>query len=227
MSTSRRDIRILIADDHNLFREGLRCLLEGEEGYRVVGEAGDGRETLRLLEREKPDVLLLDLEMPNLNGFDVLNSLRSSAEKPRVIVLAADIAKDQAVEVFKLGAQGLILKESAASMLYQCINAVVGGKYWVFREAMTNLSKFELGADHIDKTRARSKTFGLTSREMEVLATVVAGKSNREIAEQLSISEQTVKHHVTNIFDKAGVYNRLELALFAIHHDLIHKSDQP
>ena len=217
MNAGRAEIRILIADNHSLFREGLRSLLEMQSGFRVVGESGDGKEVLPLVEQLQPDILLLDLRMRNAGGIDILRSLPSSAGKPRAIVLAADIDKKQVSEAFRVGARGVILKEAGIASFFQCINAVAAGQYWVIREASANLPKLEEARDDLEK-KERPDNFALTKRELEVVAAVVSGKSNREIAEQFSISVQTVKHHLTSIFDKLGVYNRLELSLFVIHH---------
>jgi DNA-binding NarL/FixJ family response regulator len=218
------DLRILIADDHSLFREGLRGLLEERPGFAVVGEGADGRETLELVRELEPSLLLIDLQMPKVSGLEVLRQLGAAASGLRTIVLAAAIEKDQLEEAFRLGARGVILKEATTSLLLECIRAVLADKYWVMREAVSDLSTVRAGESSTGAPTPRSKNFGLTSREMEVLAAIVAGRANREIAAQFSISEQTVKHHVTKIFDKVGVYNRLELALFAIHHGLVGKS---
>lgn len=224
MNRGKHEVRILIADDHSLFREGLCKLLEEQPGFRVVGEASDGREALQLVKQRKADLLLLDLQMPSLPGMEVLRQLEAADKGLRTIVLAATIDKDQVAEAFRLGACGIVLKESATSLLLECMRAVLDGKFWVVREAVSDLSPLLNEGDYCGELKGRPKHFGLTGREMEVLAAVVAGKTNREIAGQFSISEQTVKHHVTNIFDKVGVYNRLELALFAIHHGLVGKS---
>lgn len=221
------DVRILIADDHSLFREGLKGLLEDQPGFRVVGEALDGREALEMTGRLKPDILLLDLQMPVLHGMEVLKLLGASAKQTRIIVLAAVVEKDQLSQTFRLGARGVILKESATTSLFSCISAVRANQYWVLREAISDLSQMRDSAAYFGETKGRPKDYGLTSREMEVVTAIVAGKTNREIAGAFSISEQTVKHHVTNVFDKVGVYNRLELALFAIHHGLVGRPGRP
>jgi two-component system nitrate/nitrite response regulator NarL len=220
MNSCEGVVRIMIADDHSLFREGLRSLIEENAQFQVVGEGVDGRETLRLAKRLKPDILLLDLQMPHLSGIEVLQQLGSRVEKTRVILLAAAPEKEQVLEALRLGVRGVLLKESTTSLLFECLEAVVSGQYWIFKERVSDLSQLQSDVKPAEKS-APPRNFGLTKREMEIVSAIVAGKTNREIGQQLSISEQTVKHHVTNIFDKAGVYNRLELALFAIHHGLI------
>ena len=137
----------------------------------------------------------------------------------------ADFEPEQIQEVFKLGARGVILKESATTLLFSCIEAVRAGKYWIGHESVMDLSHLLDKTQQLLRPQPRAKDFGLTQRELEILAAIVAGKTNRELAEQFTISEQTVKHHITHIFDKMGVYNRLELALFAIHHGLVRKSE--
>ena len=225
MNSNSTEVRILIADDHSLFREGLRALLEELSNFRVVGEAADGQQTLRLLAKLKPDLLLLDLAMPRLSGMEVLRQMEKSEGRPRIIVLAAAIEPEQIREAFSLGAHAVILKESATALLLSCIEAVLAGKLWVGREAVANSSHIPDESQPLLKPESRSNQFGLTKREMEILTAIVAGNTNHELAYQFSISEQTVKHHITHIFDKMGVYNRLELALFAIHHGLVRKSE--
>jgi two-component system nitrate/nitrite response regulator NarL len=217
------EVRIVIADGHALLREGLRSLLDEQPGFHIVGEAADGQEVMQLADQLKPDILLLDLQLPHVSAMEVLDSIVHKHKKIRVILLAAVIERGQASEAFRVGARGIMRKDSDAKFLYKCIQAVMAGQYWVMREAISDLSHLVDSEGFPGEGTARSKNFSLTKREMEILAAVVSGSTNREIAKHFSISEQTVKHHITNIFDKVGVYNRLELALFAIHHGLILK----
>jgi two-component system nitrate/nitrite response regulator NarL len=219
--TRMSDIRILIAEDHRLFCEGLRLLLNGQPGFRVVGEALDGSTALRLVKQVKSDILLLDYDLENVSSMEVLGSLSSQATELHPIVLAGDIERKQAAEAYRLGAKGVILKEAATTFLFNCIRSVVAGKYWVLNEAISDLSKFERYPGFFGRKSSSSANYQLTRREMQILRAVIAGKRNREIAELFSISEQTVKHHISNIFDKVGVYNRLELVLFAVYHGLV------
>jgi len=212
MDTDAGDIHILIADGHGLFREGLQHLLEKQPRFRVVGNSGDSLQVLGLVEQLQPDILLLDPRLRYAGGIDVLTSIRR-ADKPRTIILAADVDRGQASEAFRLGARGVIPRQSGIAALFQCIDAVASGKYWVIREVSADRPKIDEGPNKTGQNK-----YNLTKRESEIVAAAVSGKSNREIAQQFSISVQTVKHHLTSIFDKVGVYNRLELSLFVIHH---------
>jgi len=213
-------VRILIADDHALFRQGLRRLLEEERGFRVVGEAADGVETVKCVHELKPDVLLLDMSMPRRAGLEVLPELETSASRVRTMILAANIEKSQIVEALQHGARGVVLKECASDVLMESIRTVMAGHYWIGREKVFDIlgTLRELQAAGISgKSQNR---YGLTVRELQIVTKVAAGCTNNEIAKEFSVSERTVKHHLTSIFDKVGVSTRLELALFAVFHDL-------
>lgn len=220
MSGSKARIRILIADDHPIFRDGLRKLLEAEGGFEVVGEASDGEETVRLSRQLMPDLVLLDLAMPRSTGQEALQGL-VSLPSVRTIVLAAAIDREQVVDALQLGARGVVLKESATQILIKSIHSVMAGQYWVGRDSVANIVHALRDLAPSPTGDARRKNFGLTARELEIVAAIVAGYTNKDIAEKFSLSEQTVKHHLTSIFDKIGVSNRLELALFATHHHLV------
>jgi two-component system, NarL family, nitrate/nitrite response regulator NarL len=216
-------IRILIADDHLIFRAGLRRLLEVEPGFLVVGEATDGEETVRRVRELKPDILLLDLAMPGVPGLEALRQLDESASPVRTILLTAAIEKEELVKALQLGAWGVVMKESAIDLLFRSIRSVSAGEYWVGRQRVSDLvqSLRTKVAPATAPSGGPKKTFGLTPREMEITRTIAAGYSNKEIAQQFKISEDTVKHHLSNIFNKTGVSSRLELALFAVNHQLV------
>ena len=215
-------IRILIADDHPIFRDGLRRLLEADPGLKVVGEAADGIDALKLAIKLKPDILLLDLAMPRQTGLDTLPELSSACPQLRVIVLTAAVEKPEVVRALQLGARGVVMKDSATQLLLRSIRAVMRGEFWVGRDSVSDLVQFlREGLRGPRLKEPLRKDFGLTPRELDVIAAIVAGFTNRDVAQKFSISEDTVKHHLTNIFDKLGVSNRLELALFAVHHQLV------
>jgi len=218
--TQPQNLRILIADDHPIFRDGLRRLLESEPGFKVVAEACDGVEAVEFVRRFKPDILLLDLAMPRRHGLEALRELSLNASSMRVILLTAAAEREQIVEALQLGARGVVLKDCGTEILLKSIRAVLNGEYWVGREPVSNLVQYLRSLMDSANKVTRDKRFGLTPRELEVVSAVVAGFANKEIAEYFKISEDTVKHHLSNIFDKVGVSTRLELALFAVNQSL-------
>jgi DNA-binding NarL/FixJ family response regulator len=215
-----RKTRILIADDHTIFRDGLRRLLESEPEFQVVGEAADGAEALQLVQQLKPDVLLLDLAMPRMPGLETLRELASQGSNVRTVLLTAAIEKRQIIEALQTGARGVIMKDAATQLLLKGIRTVMNGQFWVGREAVADMVTY-LRDKAAQQPPSPAKAYGLTKRELEILSTIVSGLSNKEIAQKFTLSEDTVKHHLTNIFDKVGVSSRLELALFAINHHLV------
>ena len=226
MDKSPETVRILLADDHPILRHGLRKLLEVEPDLRVIGEAGDGIEAVKGVHRLKPDLLLLDLNMPRQTGLEALREI-GPMSSTRTVVLAAAIEKAQVAEAIQFGARGVVLKESATELLLRCIRAVMRGQYWVGREVVFSLIEALRDLLPMDGNRQNGQAnFGLTPREMEVITAVVNGYTNKDIAQSFSLSIQTVKHHLTSIFDKLGVSNRLELALFTVNHHLVGE-DEP
>jgi DNA-binding NarL/FixJ family response regulator len=212
-------VRIVIADDHTIFRDGLRRLLEAEPELEVAGEAADGGEAVTQTRQLSPDILLLDLAMPRVPGMDVLRELSSDDVelKTKIIVLTAAVERIQIVQALQMGARGVVMKEAATQLLMKAIRTVMAGQYWIGREAVGDIVDFMRTNPSGDKPQ---RNYGLTKREMDILTTIVAGLSNKEIARRFALSEDTVKHHLTNIFDKVGVASRLELALFAINNHL-------
>ena len=224
-SSKSQAVRIVIADDHPIFRDGLKRLLEAEPSFKVIGEACDGVEAVALVCQLRPEILLLDLAMPRRPGLEALRELGSQSVSARVILLTAAAEKEQIVEALQLGARGVVLKDSATQILLKSIRAVMNGEYWVGRESVSNLVQYLRGLMDAPKPSG-PKRYGLTPRELEIISAVVAGFANKEIAQYFKISEDTVKHHLSNIFDKLGVSTRLELALFAVNQSLPFKPIQ-
>src|ERR1700751_118625 len=221
-----QQVRLAIADEHPIFLDGLVRLLEAEADFKVLGEASEGGEAVKLARQLKPDILLMDLAMPKHPGLEALRELSTptDATPVRVILLTAAVQKNQMVEALQLGARGIVLKDPATQVLLRAIQTVMAGEYWVGRESVSNLVEYLQTLLQSTNDEARQKKFGLTPRELEILSAVVAGYSDKEIAEYFKISEDTVKHHLSNIFDKLGVSTRLELALFAVNQSLPLKS---
>jgi DNA-binding NarL/FixJ family response regulator len=214
-------IRIVVADDHPVVRFGVRNMLQSEPGFDVVGEAEDGDDAITQTLELEPDILLLDLLMPRLPGLEAMRAIMTKSPRVKIVLLTSTITPQQIIEALQIGARGIVLKDSVVGDLGNALRAVLGGDYWIGGERVANLVKAlqELMA----KAAAvpERKTYGLTPRELEVVTCIVEGCSNRDIAKQFTLSEETVKRHLSNIFDKTGVSTRLELALFAIAHHLI------
>jgi DNA-binding NarL/FixJ family response regulator len=221
MDNGAPPVRIVIADDHPIFRDGLRRLLESEGGFQVVGEAEDGAQAVQLAQSLKPDILLLDLAMPKVTGLGALQDLAKVNSPVKIILLTAAIESADIVTALQLGARGIVLKDTATDLLFKCIRVVLDGQYWVGREGVADLVQTLRRLMSPLGREPQKKTFGLTKRELDIVGAIVEGYANKDIAKRFSISEDTVKHHLTNIFDKAGVSSRLELALFAVHHKLV------
>ena len=225
----RSKIRIVVADDHPIFRDGLCRLLALEEDFEVVAQASDGREVLEVLQQLEPDILLLDLKMPGLDGLGTLQRLQAARNKTRVIVLTASDDKNEFVQAMKLGTSGIVLKQTATELLIKSIRKVHAGEIWldshttaaVIRQFVANDEAPPVAPQMAPPQPARERERSpLSQREREIVALVAQGFKNKEMAEKMFISEQTVKNHLHNIFDKLGVSDRLELALYAIHNNL-------
>jgi len=218
MTKSKQAIRILVADDHAIFRDGLRKLLEVADDVQIIGEASNGVECVKMLTKFKPDILLLDLRMPEKDGLGVLEEVNFDSLPTRVIVLTAAEDDRDVVRAMRLGARGVVLKQSASDLLLKSIRKVSDGEIWLDNRMTAEVIDAFKKASESGQRREKPL---LSDREKEIVQLVAQGFRNREIGEKLFISEQTVKNHLHNIFDKLGVSDRLELALYAIHHRLI------
>ncbi len=218
------NIRILIADEHAMCREALRNLLEREPGFAIAGEAADGEEALEQVVLQKPQILLLDLVIPRFPALEVLRRIQEREAKIPVLILAESMDVPRIVETLKLGSNGFVLKESAPQILFKSIRAVAAGEYWIGRSLIGDLVKALRNGSDGAGNDLRPAPFSLTRRELEIIAEVAEGGTNKNIAEKLAIAEQTVKHHLTSIFQKVGVSNRLELAVFAMHRGIHNNS---
>jgi len=214
-------IRVVIADDHPIVRDGLRRLLSVEADIDVVGEAADGQQLLDHMQDWMPDVILLNLRMPNTDGLAALQALNSTKNPAKVIILTASEDKNEFVQAMKLGCAGIVLKQTSADLIVKSIRKVNAGEIWLDAHTtaavMRQFATAEAAAASGIKGRERAP---LSTREREIVALVAQGYKNKEMAEKMFISEQTVKNHLHNIFDKLGVSDRLELALYAIHKGL-------
>src|ERR1039457_2457117 len=221
-------IRIVVADDHPIFRYGLCKLLALEKDFEVVAQAQDGWQVLDVLQQYELDILLLDLKMPGLDGLATLQQLQIAKNKTRVIVLTASDDKNEFVQAMKLGTSGIVLKQTATELLIKSIRKVHAGEIWLDSHTTAAVIRQFVANDEAQPsvhslvppppTRERERS-PLSQREREIVALVAQGFKNKEMAEKMFISEQTVKNHLHNIFDKLGVSDRLELALYAIHNN--------
>jgi len=215
-----KPIRIVLADDHPVVRIGVRNMLTLQEGFDVVGEADDGDQAITQTLELQPDILLLDVQMPRLPGLEAMRAIMNGSPSVKILLLTSTITTQQIIEALHIGARGIVLKDALAGHLKIAIHTVCAGDYWIGGKRVVNL----VSALHDLMQQAappQHKTYGLTPRELEVVGCIVEGCSNRDIAKQFGLSEETIKRHLSNIFDKTGVSTRLELALFAIAHHLV------
>lgn len=209
-------VNVMIADDHSMIREGLKQLLELEGEFKVIEEACDGIECLSKLEKIIPDVLLLDINMPNMNGLEVLQKIKDNKIKVKVLVLTVHNEVEYLLKAVDIGINGYLLKDSESAELKKAILSVVNGENYIQPSLIPVLN-----AKMIDRDSDSIKIESLTKRELEVLKNLSYGMYNKEIAEKLDISERTVKNHISNIFKKIEVTDRTQAAVFAIRNNLI------
>lgn len=209
--TSSQRLTIVVADDHAMVREGLVRLLGCEPDFEVVGEAGDGEAAVQLTRQLDPDVLLLDVNMPKLRGPQVLERLQGRSDA-RTILLTASIDRQEMIASLDAGARGLVMKFAGSDVLIKAIRCVANGEYWVDRDILADWAQKRGALEPVNQQ--------LTVRERQIVREILSGAANRDIAQSFRLSEGTVKRHLSNIYTKLGVANRLELALYAMNHNI-------
>lgn len=209
-------VKVMLADDHVLMREGIRHLLEYDGSIEVIQEANDGIECLEKLKDVTPDILLLDINMPDMNGIEVLEELKRTNNPLKVLILTVHSEVEYLIKAIDIGANGYILKDSGSSELKQAINLIMQGECYIQPSLLPALNSRLINRD-IDKEKLES----LTKRELEILTQVSGGMFNKEIANNLNISERTVKNHISNIFKKIDVSDRTQAAVFAIRNNIV------
>jgi two-component system, NarL family, nitrate/nitrite response regulator NarL len=211
-------VRLVIAGEPPIFREGLRRLLEAESELLIVSGIGSESAVVTLVREHDPEILLLALTKLGRPAVETLRELAASGTSVRTIILSDSVDSPDVVGAMQLGARGVVPRDSAPDVLFKSIQSVRAGHFWIGREQISGVLP---SLRKLDAARRQSKAFGLTRREIEILRAVVAGCTNKEIAERSAITENTVKSHLTHIFNKSGASNRVELALFATHHRLL------
>lgn len=209
-------IKVMIADDHAMVREGIKRLLEYDGTIEVIAEASDGQECLEMLEKEKPEVLLLDINMPKKNGIEVLEKIKKDKMNLKVLILTVHSEVEYLLKAVDIGVDGYILKDSESSELKKAISVILDGESYIQPSLIPSLNSRLINRD-ADKEKLEK----LTKRELEVLVEIASGMFNRDIASNLNISERTVKNHISNIFKKIDVADRTQAAVFAIKNDLV------
>jgi len=234
-----RPVRVVIADDEALFRASLRQLMavpagvikdvygvDVGAGFDVVGEAGTGEDAARIARAVEPDLMLLDLCMPRLSGLDALRELGSCRDRMRIMLLAGSIDRTQLMSAVRLGVRGLVLKDAPTEVFFEAITCVLAGRYWMGQTLVSDL--VDMVRPLIQSSASASSLEArLTPREQQVLKMVAAGRTNKEIAGEWAVSEETIKHHLTRMFDKLGATNRVELAMLATQHGLDEAPEAP
>lgn len=210
------EVKIIIADDHSMVREGLKQLLELEGDIKVIGEASDGEDCLKLLQRVVPQIILLDIDMPKINGLDVLKKIKEKKVDLKVIILTVHNEIEYLLKAVEIGIDGYILKDSDSAQLREAIFTVISGESYI-QPSMIPMLESKI----VERNTDQAKIDLLTKRELEVLKLLSIGLYNKEIGEKLDISERTVKNHISSIFRKINVTDRTQAAVFSIKNNLI------
>jgi DNA-binding NarL/FixJ family response regulator len=218
-------IRVAIADDHAVVRQGLRTFLELQDGMDVVGEAADGEEAVALVERTAPDVVLLDLVMPRVDGLEAIRRIRERAPATRILVLTSFADDHTVLPAVRAGAAGYLLKDVQPPELAGAIRTVHAGEALLAPTVATMLVEQLAAEDGAGASARHANEHPLTPRELEVLAELARGRANKAIALELGVSERTVKTHVSNILGKLGFTDRTQAAVYAVEHGLVGRKD--
>ncbi len=220
--SAARAIKVAVADDQPLYRMGVVKLLEAEEDLALVAEATNGMEAILAIERHQPDVLLLDLKMPVMDGLQALSEIGKRRLEARVIVMISNDEREKAVRAVRLGARGILFKDADPALLPKSIRKVYAGEVWIDNPILSQALESLLTRPQAPQVPAETREMRLSAREMEVVRCVAMGLRNKEVADKLGVSEATIKNHLTSIYTKLGVGDRLELILYAIHNKLVH-----
>ena len=211
-----KQARVVIADDQTLFRTGLARLLDEDSRVQVVGQAADGAEAVALALKLKPDVVLMDLKMPNVDGIEATRQLVAADPSINVLILTTFEADNYVIQALKAGARGYVLKDSLASAIVSSIVAVMAGERVMASAVANRVLEMLTGT-----TTPKEFYDGLTAREIEILKLAASGLANKQIAFRLTISEKTVRNHVSNMYDKLGIYDRSQAVLYAVRKGLV------
>src|SRR5206468_834222 len=207
-------LRILILDDHPVFRVGLKKVFSSQPDFLVVGETTAGSDLLRMARKVKPDVIFLDNRIPGWSTAGLLSELDRVKCGASTVLMVDELRQSEILQALQLGARGVLGKDSPPDFFLKCVRSVTTGQYWIGQESVVRLVEILK-----DPSLAPKHSFGLTPRELQITEAIVDGLTNRDIANQFALSQQTVKNHINRIFDKVGVSSRLELAMFVVHHD--------
>lgn len=218
-------IRLLIAEDQPVVRAGLRAILESASEIEIVGEAADGQEAVQRALELSPDVIISELRLPKSDGLALLRTLQARALPTKFLLFTSSENKDDFIEAMKLGCSGILLKDAAPALIVKSIQKVHAGEIWLDSNTTAAVirqfaSPTDSAAPHVPAAAKPRERAQLSQREREIIVLIAQGYKNKEIAEKMFITEQTVKNHLHNVFDKLGVSDRLELALYAIHNSL-------
>lgn len=211
-------IKIMLVDDHNLVREGIRNILEKERDFNITAEAVDGVEAVKKAIKYSPDIILMDINMPNASGLEALRKIKDLGLKTKVIILTSESKREYIIEAIKIGAKGFLQKTSTSTILIKAIRDVAIGRSYLQPSLANILSQGSKGND-IDNQNLQ-KIDLLSKREFEILVLIASGHNNKEIGQSLFISEKTVKNHITNLFKKIEVHDRVQAVIFSYSNNI-------